>query len=109
MTQDAKARIHSAVPTNPTSPTALKGFDRRTQSGNDRNANQTGPLSHLSRTEMTELITKTGGRASFSVSTSTHLVVAGENAGSKPTRAQALGIETITPEELAQRLTEHLT
>ncbi|MBO4206171.1 NAD-dependent DNA ligase LigA [Micromonospora echinofusca] len=69
----------------------------------------TGPLSHLSRTEMTELITKAGGRASSSVSTRTHLVVAGENAGSKLTKAQALGIETITPEELAQRLAEHLT
>ncbi|RAG80369.1 DNA ligase (NAD(+)) LigA [Streptacidiphilus pinicola] len=64
----------------------------------------TGPLAERSRTEMTELISAAGGRASSSVSSRTHLVVAGENAGSKLARAQALGIETITPEELAQRL-----
>lgn len=68
----------------------------------------TGPLSNLSRTEMTELITKAGGRASSSVSARTHLVVAGNNAGSKLAKAQALGIETITPEELAQRLAGQL-
>jgi DNA ligase (NAD+) len=68
----------------------------------------TGPLADRSRTEMTELITKAGGRASSSVSKRTHLVVAGEGAGSKLDKAQALGIETITPEELAQRLAEHL-
>ncbi|WP_405003216.1 NAD-dependent DNA ligase LigA [Kitasatospora purpeofusca] len=69
----------------------------------------TGPLAGHSRTEMTELITRAGGRASSSVSARTHLVVAGENAGSKLDKAQALGIETITPEELAQRLAGHLT
>ncbi|MGK4580182.1 NAD-dependent DNA ligase LigA [Kitasatospora sp. HPMI-4] len=69
----------------------------------------TGPLAGHSRTEMSELITRAGGRASSSVSARTHLVVAGENAGSKLDKAQALGLETITPEELAQRLTGHLT
>ncbi|MEU8331671.1 NAD-dependent DNA ligase LigA [Micromonospora sp. NPDC048839] len=64
----------------------------------------TGPLSDLSRTEMTELIARAGGRASSSVSARTHLVVAGEKAGSKLDKARALGIETVTPEELAQRL-----
>ncbi|WP_042381173.1 NAD-dependent DNA ligase LigA [Streptacidiphilus melanogenes] len=64
----------------------------------------TGPLAERSRTEMTELITSAGGRASSSVSARTHLVVAGENAGSKLDKARSLGIETITPEELAERL-----
>ncbi|MBM0274812.1 BRCT domain-containing protein [Micromonospora tarensis] len=64
----------------------------------------TGPLSDLSRTEMTELIAKAGGRASSSVSARTHVVVAGEKAGCKLDKARTLGIETITPEELAQRL-----
>jgi DNA ligase (NAD+) len=64
----------------------------------------TGPLADRSRTEMTELITRAGGRASSSVSARTHLVVAGEKAGSKLDKARALGIETITPEELAERL-----
>jgi DNA ligase (NAD+) len=69
----------------------------------------TGPLAEHSRTEMTELITRAGGRASSSVSTRTHLVVAGENAGSKLDKARVLGIDTVTPEELAQRLAGHLT
>jgi DNA ligase (NAD+) len=68
-----------------------------------------GPLADCSRTEMTELITRAGGRASSSVSARTNLVVAGENAGSKLNKAQALGIETITPEEFAHRLAGHLT
>ena len=68
----------------------------------------TGTLADRSRTEMTELIVSAGGRASSSVSARTNLVVAGENAGSKLAKAQALGIETITPEELAQRLAGHL-
>ena len=68
----------------------------------------TGPLADHSRTEMTELIALAGGRVSSSVSARTHLVVAGMNAGSKLAKAQALGIETITPEELAKRLAEHL-
>lgn len=41
MTQDAKARIQSAAAKNPTSPTARTDFDRRAQSGADRNAHQT--------------------------------------------------------------------
>jgi DNA ligase (NAD+) len=69
----------------------------------------TGPLADRSRTEMTELITSTGGRASSSVSARTHLLVAGENAGSKLDKARALGIEIITPEELAERLAGHLS
>ncbi|WP_267286728.1 NAD-dependent DNA ligase LigA [Kitasatospora acidiphila] len=69
----------------------------------------TGPLADRSRTEMTELITRAGGRASSSVSARTHLVVAGENAGSKFDKAQTLGIEPFPPEELAQRLAAHLT
>ena len=67
-----------------------------------------GPLSDRSRTEMIELITRAGGRASSSISTRTHLVVAGEKAGSKFDKARTLGIETITPEEFAERLAGHL-
>ncbi|MEQ4723755.1 NAD-dependent DNA ligase LigA [Nonomuraea sp. B19D2] len=68
-----------------------------------------GPLAEYSRTEMNELIAQAGGRASSSVSPRTHLVVAGENAGSKFDKARTLGIKTITPEELAERLATYLT
>ena len=67
-----------------------------------------GPLAERSRTEMNELISSAGGRASSSVSARTHLVVAGENAGSKLDKARNLGIETITPEQFAERLADHL-
>jgi DNA ligase (NAD+) len=68
-----------------------------------------GPLAAYSRPEMNELITQAGGHASSSVSARTHLLVAGENAGSKLDKARTLGIMTITPEELAERLTACLT
>ncbi|MEU9886367.1 NAD-dependent DNA ligase LigA [Sphaerisporangium sp. NPDC051011] len=68
-----------------------------------------GPLAEYSRTEMNELIAQAGGRASSSVSARTHLVVVGENAGSKLDKARTLGIKTITPEELAERLATYLT
>nr|WP_211116773.1 NAD-dependent DNA ligase LigA [Glycomyces buryatensis] len=64
----------------------------------------TGPLAAYSRTEMTELIATAGGRASSSVSARTSLVVAGEKAGSKLDKAQTLGLEVITPEVFAERL-----
>ena len=68
----------------------------------------TGPLAGLSRTEMTELIVKAGGKASSSVSARTHLLVAGEAAGSKLDKARTLGIEIITPDDLAVQLSEYL-
>jgi DNA ligase (NAD+) len=64
----------------------------------------TGPLAGLSRTEMTELIVRAGGKSSSSVSARTHLLVAGDAAGSKLDKARELGVETITPDEFAVRL-----
>lgn len=52
----------------------------------------TGTLPHLSRTEAEELIVKNGGKAASSVSKKTSYVLAGEAAGSKLTKAEALGI-----------------
>ncbi|MFC1436690.1 NAD-dependent DNA ligase LigA [Streptacidiphilus sp. N1-10] len=63
-----------------------------------------GVLTEYSRTEMTELIARAGGKSSSSVSARTHLVVAGDKAGSKLDKARHLGIEVLTPEEFAQRL-----
>jgi DNA ligase (NAD+) len=67
-----------------------------------------GVLAERSRTEMNELIARAGGKSSSSVSARTHLVVAGEKAGSKLDKARALGIEVLTPEEFAQRLADVL-
>ncbi|MGW2426364.1 NAD-dependent DNA ligase LigA [Streptomyces sp. NPDC001709] len=50
----------------------------------------TGPLEALSRNQMNELIERAGGRSSSSVSKKTTLVVAGEGAGSKRTKAEGL-------------------
>lgn len=60
----------------------------------------TGTLPTLGRKEATELIEKNGGKAAGSVSKKTDYVLAGENAGSKLTKAQELGIPVITEDEL---------
>ena len=51
----------------------------------------TGTLPTLGRKEAQELIEKNGGMAAGSVSKKTSYVLAGENAGSKLTKAQDLG------------------
>ncbi|WP_026651239.1 NAD-dependent DNA ligase LigA [Butyrivibrio proteoclasticus] len=55
----------------------------------------TGTLPTLGRKEAEELIVKNGGKASSSVSKKTSLVLAGEAAGSKLTKANDLGIKVI--------------
>lgn len=59
----------------------------------------TGTLTKYSRSEIEELIVKHGGKASGSVSKSTDYLVAGEKAGSKLDKAQALGVPVITEDE----------
>ena len=45
-----------------------------------------------------------GGKASGSVSKKTSYVLAGENAGSKLTKAQQLGVKTLTEQEFEDML-----
>jgi len=60
----------------------------------------TGALPTLSRDEAKELIEAAGGKVSGSVSKKTNYVVAGEEAGSKLTKAQELGVTVIDEEGL---------
>lgn len=64
----------------------------------------TGTLPTLKRNEAKELIEKYGGKASGSVSKKTDYVLAGEEAGSKLTKAQQLGIKIITEEEFLEMI-----
>ena len=63
----------------------------------------TGTLPTLSRKQAEDLIRSCGGNAAGSVSKKTAFVVVGEDAGSKLTKAQSLGIETIDEAELLRR------
>ncbi len=60
----------------------------------------TGTFPTLKRSEAKELIENNGGKVSGSVSKKTDFVVAGEEAGSKLTKANELGINVISEEEL---------
>jgi len=64
----------------------------------------TGTLESMSRGEAEEAIRNAGGKAAGSVSKKTSLVVAGEAAGSKLTKAQSLGVKVIGEEEFLKML-----
>ena len=66
----------------------------------------TGTLPTLKREEAKELIEKRGGKCSGSVSKKTSYVLAGEEAGSKLTKANELGIPVISEEQLLKMLDE---
>ena len=59
----------------------------------------TGTLPTLKRAEAKELIESYGGKASGSVSKKTDYVLAGDEAGSKLTKAESLGIKIISEDE----------
>ncbi len=64
----------------------------------------TGSLLRVKREEAEDMVKKRGGRASGSVSKQTSYVVAGENAGSKLTRAQELKVPVLTEDEFLDML-----
>lgn len=59
----------------------------------------TGALSSMTRDEAKEIIIRLGGKAAGSVSKKTSYVVAGEEAGSKLTKAQELGVTILSERE----------
>ncbi len=91
----------------------LKTAGVNMQSGVDENIDDrftgktfvlTGTLSRLTRTEASEIIEKYGGKTSSSVSKKTDFVLAGEEAGSKLTKAESLGIKIISEDEFFEMI-----
>ena len=64
----------------------------------------TGTLSKFTRSEASEIIEKFGGKTSGSVSKKTSIVLAGAEAGSKLTKAEALGIKVISEDEFEEMI-----
>lgn len=64
----------------------------------------TGTLPTLSREEATRLAEEAGAKVTGSVSKKTDFVLVGESAGTKLTKAQSLGVETIDEAEFLKRI-----
>ncbi|MBQ8588077.1 MAG: NAD-dependent DNA ligase LigA [Clostridia bacterium] len=68
----------------------------------------TGTLPSMGRKEAQELIESNGGKVTGSVSKKTDYLLAGEEAGSKLTKAQSLGIKIISEEDLNNLLKDSI-
>jgi DNA ligase (NAD+) len=64
----------------------------------------TGTLPTMTRDEATQIIQMYGGKVSGSVSKKTSYVLAGEDAGSKLTKAQNLGVQILNEEDFKKML-----
>ncbi|MCD2255144.1 NAD-dependent DNA ligase LigA [Lactobacillus sp. CC-MHH1034] len=70
----------------------------------DKTVVLTGKLNDFTRPELTEKLEHLGAKVTSSVSKRTDILVAGEAAGSKLTKAQQLGVEIINEQELDEYL-----
>lgn len=64
----------------------------------------TGTLEHHTRQEASEIIEQLGGKTSGTVSKKTNFVLAGEEAGSKLTKAEDLGVRIISEQEFEEMI-----
>ena len=64
----------------------------------------TGSLEEFTRNEASEIIERLGGKTSGTVSKKTDYVLAGEDAGSKLTKAQNLGVTVISEAEFKEMI-----
>lgn len=67
----------------------------------------TGTLQTMDRNQAKAKLQSLGAKVSGSISAKTHFLVAGEKAGSKLTKAQDLGVEVLTEEELIHLFTQY--
>lgn len=67
----------------------------------------TGTLNQMGRNEAKAELQALGAKVSGSVSLKTHFLVAGEKAGSKLAKAQDLGVDILTEDELIALLAKH--
>ncbi len=86
----------------------MKGIkeEKRSQAFENMTICVTGSFENYSRNDITKMIEENSGKASSSVSKKTSFLIAGENAGSKLTKAQELGIEIKSIEEFIKMVEE---
>jgi DNA ligase (NAD+) len=93
----------------------LKEAGVKTETGGDSSINLddnfngktfvlTGKLENFSRDEAAKLIEERGGRVSSSVSKKTDYIVAGEDAGSKLTKAKSLDVKVLSEDDFKKMI-----
>ena len=66
----------------------------------------TGTLTQMGRRDAAKLLESFGAKVTSSVTSKTHFLIAGENAGSKLTKAEKLGIEVLSESEFIAKAAE---